>query len=200
MRSSQYRASVYYKSHDGKRHQVQRIATTRAQAQADALEAVRERLEGGDGRLSKATLAVDAVRLWLDENTGEGGRLADTTASVYRNAFTRAIACEGSPMAGWTLVYLNDGQRLTNYLSGVAKAHGTGTAKHVKALLSGTLQMAVRFRVLATNEMRQVQGVKSVPAKRGAMRDRTRALSNAEREAFIQAATSWAAVESRIVV
>ena len=195
-RSSAYRVTVYYRQWDGRRRRVARIERTRALAEASAIRAARERLDGMDeGRWTRKTLVVNAARDWLEANTGDGGRLSERTGQVYWSAYKRAIANDGSAIAGLTLEQVNDAQRLRKYLDGVAEKNGTGTAKHVKAVLSGVLKEAVSFRVLPTNELLQVPGVKTVSPKRGSNRDRKRSLTDAEVELLRDTATKRANAE-----
>jgi len=67
------------------------------------------------------------------------------------------------------------------YLQGVADAHGTGSGKTARSVLSNIIGLAVRHKVLPFNSMREVRPAKASTAK-ATERDTTRALTRAERD------------------
>jgi integrase len=135
---------------------------------------------------------VSACRLWLDYADRQhkaGTGLAERTLKDYRGSFERYVDTTASKVLGLSLAEGNNSQRLRRFLQDVADKHGTGAAKMTRSVLSGTLRLAVADGVLATNAMRQVDGVKSTnpkPTRKGKEpRDITRAFTRKERDSIV---------------
>lgn len=106
--------------------------------------------------------------------------LSPNTREQYAAAFRRYVA--GSRVAALTLREANRVPVLELYLQGIADVHGTGAAKTARSVMSNIIGMAVRFRVLDHNAMRDVRPAKSSTRTEVAARDTRRAFTRAERD------------------
>ncbi|AKU16586.1 tyrosine-type recombinase/integrase [Luteipulveratus mongoliensis] len=185
-----YRARIGYRDHSGVIGEVSKRAPTKIAAERAALQEIRERLAGESAHLTGRTLVVDACRQWLDEMSREGARLSARTVAEYEGAYRRCVAGEDSPIRALTLVQVNDAQRLQRWLQWVADERGVSAVKHAKAVMSAVLVRGVRYRVLPTNELRQVEPVTSGRAKRETDRDTSRAFTAEEQAAVLAFADS----------
>ena len=161
-----WRARCYHRGHDG----VTQDVSARGKSKRLAIEAVEVKLAAlgrmGDAEMTATMPLVTAGELWLKQIKRSDANLAPSTVKLYSESFARHINVAGSSIRGLTLAQANDPQRLRIFLQGVADSSGNSTAKLVKSVLSGVLNLAVENGVLTMNAMRQIRPVKSQKPKR----------------------------------
>lgn len=166
----------------------------------------------GDALRSDMSLA-EAGLIWLAQAERLDSGLAGSTRVQYRSAFGRYV--KGSGLAALTLREVNRVPPLRSFTQQVADAHGTGSAKTARTVVSNILGMAVNDGVLEHNAMRQVSPARAngdakrpMNAKRAELlsaaedvdRDTSRAFTRVERERLLDFAASDSLAQDRDVV
>ena len=129
----------------------------------------------------------DAASVWLKQVDRKDSKLSDTTRKQYRDAYGRYV--ENSGIIGLTLRELNSVPVLESWLQETADARGTGAAKTARSVVSNVIALAVRYRALPYNAMRDVRPAKASQVKASA-RDSTRALTRDQRQSVLEVAAS----------
>ncbi len=186
MKPERWRARTKYRDDDGVLREVAKFAPTKARAQAQLKAAIAERSTPtrGSGALRADMSLTDAGEVWLEQVERPDSGLAASTQAQYRDAYRRLVV--GGSVAGLTLREVNRVPVLRRYLQGVADAHGTGSAKTARSVLSGILGMAVGDGVLDANAMREVRPVKG--HRKDTDRNTERALTREERDHLVKVA------------
>jgi len=186
VKPQRWRARVKFRDADGVLRDVERFATTKARAEANLKAALGERKAPANGDTMRSDMSVTAAgKVWLTQVKRPDSKLSDNTREQYEAAFNRYV--KGSRITGLTLREANRVPVLEGYLQGVAESHGTGAAKTARSVLSNIIGLAVRYKVLDHNAMRDVRPAQAVLGKT-VERDTSRALTRAERDAVLKVA------------
>lgn len=209
VKPERWRARTRVRDLDGKRRDVERFGPTKGRAEAALKAALTERSTPRDTATLRADMSfADAGAVWLRQITRAESRLAASTVAQYQAAWTRHV--EGSNLANLTLREANRVPAVRTFLEGVADAHGSGSAKTARSVVSLVLGMAVHDGLFDVNAARQVRTPKASGAapgttkatKRAAAlmeagmdaadlaRDTTRALTADERERLLTLAAT----------
>lgn len=194
--ADRWRARCYYRGHDGVNGELSRVAAKRADALA-ALEAAFAERESAHVEMTAGMPLVDAGRLWLEQIARTDSGLSARTVTDYGRTFARYVDVKGSSLRGLSLAQANNPQRLRAFLQAVADAHGTGSARMTRSVLSGVLNLAAENGTLPSNALRQVRAVEAQAArpsrrKSGVTAEHDRALTREERDALVAHAYSLA--------
>jgi integrase len=180
IKPSRWRARTKFRDADGELRDVERFAPTKARAEANLRSALKDRKAPANGDVMRADMSLVAAGThWLEQVKRPDSKLSDNTRDQYEAAFGRYV--KGSRIAGLSLREANRVPVLETYLQGVADAHGTGAAKTARSVVSSVIGLAVRYKVLDHNAMRDVRPAQASVAKT-VQRDTTRALTRAERD------------------
>ncbi len=180
------RARCYFRRANGEPGEVCRFAATKVAAGL-AIDEFFTTSEATADHLSRGMTVADAGSVWLREIERADSNLSTATLTAYRGALDRYVRAEGSAVGRLTLGQLTTAN-LRAFLQGVADEHGTGTAKMVKSVLSGVLNLAMTDGVLAANPLLGIRAVRQDNAKaRSNARDHQRAFTRAERDDVLRA-------------
>jgi integrase len=209
-RPTRWRARAKFRDRDGMLRDVERYETTRAKAEAQLKNALRDRTTPRTGDHLRAEMSIkDAGEVWLQAVRRPEAKLALRTVTQYESTWRRYV--ESGSIANLTLREANRVPILRSFLERVADSHGSGSAKSVRSVVSLVLSMAVHDGVLDANAMRELKTPKASapPARQGARfaprakrladegfsvdeirRDTSRAFTRAERDALLAFAAS----------
>jgi integrase len=186
VKPQRWRARTRFRDSDGTLREVERFAPTKSRAEAKLKAELAERAAPAKGDLLRADMAlVEAGEAWLSQVERPDSNLSDNTRRQYGDAFNRYV--RGSRITGLTLREANRVSVLEKYLQGVADEHGTGAAKTARSVVSNIIGLAVRYKVLDHNAMRDVRPAKAVVV-RPTQRDTTKALTRDERQRVLDVA------------
>lgn len=177
VRPTSWRARTTVRDSDGKSRDAEAWAATKAKAETRLRAALVVRQAPTKAEGLRADMAVsDAGEVWLNRIERPGGKLSPNTVSQYRASFERLV--KGSAIGSLSLREVNRVPVLEGYLQSVAEAHGQGSAKTARSVVSSILTLAVRHDVLDGNRMRDVENPSVVPRK--SARDAERAFTKDE--------------------
>lgn len=197
-RPARWKARTKHRDPDGVLRDVTRFAPTKARAEALLKAALVERAAPAvASAVMRSESTVEAAgEHWLAQVDRGDSNLSPNTRRQYRDSFNRYV--KGSSISNLTLVEANSVPVLEGWLQGVADARGTGAAKTARSVVSGILTLALRYRVLTFNAMRDVRPARSQTV-REAERDTARALTRDERQHLIEVARQHGAARSQDV-
>jgi integrase len=160
-----YTAYANYRGPNGHTQQVERSAPTEAAAKRRLKEALaaKTRLAEGRGEINtRTTLAALAAEQFrrLQEQV-EGGELSPGTLRLYQGHWAK----HGQPALGELTVTEADVQVLDRFLLDLRVSASPGIAKTMRAVLSGMMGIAARYKAIPTNPVRDVSRIRSVAAK-----------------------------------
>jgi len=177
VRPTSWRARTSVRDRDGQRRDVEAWDTSKAKAETRLKAMLVEREAPGRAKDLRADMTVRvAGEVWLARIERPGGKLSTNTVSQYRGSFERLV--RDSAIGSLSLREANRVAVLERYLQDVAEAHGKGSAKTARSVVSSILMLAVRHDVLDGNRVRDVENP-SVERKASA-RDPDRAFTKAE--------------------
>jgi len=183
---TRWRARTKFRDSDGNLRDVERFDSTKTRAETKLKAALADRQAPAESSVMRPDMSVtDAGELWLAQVRRPDSKLSDTTRLQYEAAFGRYV--KESRISGLSLREANRVPVLEPYLQKVADAHGTGAAKTARSVVSNIIGMAVRYRALDFNAMREVRPARASVAKEVA-RDTSRALTREERDALLKVA------------
>lgn len=189
VRPVRWRARTKFRDDDGVLRDVERFAATKSKAETKLKEALIERQAPVKSNAMRSDMTLESAGVvWLEQVRRPDSKVSDATRTQYAAAFGRYV--QGSSIAAHTLREVNRVPVLEHYLQGVADAHGTGAAKTARSVVSNVLGLAVRYKVLDHNAMREARPAKSVIVKE-TQRDTTRALSRSERDHLLSVADTY---------
>ncbi|TCC32032.1 helix-turn-helix domain-containing protein [Kribbella speibonae] len=168
-----WRASAYFRDHDGRTREVTASAKTKGAAEHRLLTKLRDRAKLTQyGELSPTDKINDLIDLWIEklEERIEDGRRSPTTLTTYRTAIKNHVR----PALGELLVGEATTPRIDRVIGTIKRNAGRPTAKTCRAVISGMMQLAVRYGALTVNPVREVEAVESRP------KNPPRALTNEE--------------------
>ncbi|MFD7161544.1 helix-turn-helix domain-containing protein [Kribbella sp. NPDC059898] len=124
------------------------------------------------GELSPTDKINDLIDLWIEklEERIEDGRRSPTTLTTYRTAIKNYVR----PALGELLIGEATTPRIDRVIGTIKRNAGRPTAKTCRAVISGMMQLAVRYGALTVNPVREVEAVEARP------KDPPRALTTEE--------------------
>src|SRR3954453_14053430 len=168
-----WRASAYFRDHDGRTREVTASAKTKGAAEHRLLTKLRDRAKITQyGELSPTDKINDLIDLWIEklEERIEDGRRSPTTLTTYRTAIKNHVR----PALGELLIGEATTPRIDRVIGTIKRSAGRSTAKTCRAVVSGMMQLAVRYGALTVNPVREVEAIEARP------KDPPRALTNEE--------------------
>jgi len=185
-KAERWKARTRHRDSDGVLREVTRFASTKSRAESVLKAALVERSAPTRITVVRPDMSLkDAATVWLEKVDRSDSKLSDSTRKQYRDAYRRYV--DGSSIIGLTLRELNSVPVLETWLQETADSRGTGAAKTARSVVSSVIALAVRYRALPYNAMRDVRPAKASAAKTSE-RDSTRALSRAERQQVLDVA------------
>jgi integrase len=185
-KAERWKARTRHRDSDGVLREVTRFASTKSRAESVLKAALVERSAPSRHTVIRPDMPLkDAATVWLEKVDRSDSKLSDSTRKQYRDAYRRYV--DGSSIIGLTLRELNSVPVLESWLQETADSRGTGAAKTARSVVSSVIALAVRYRALPYNAMRDVRPAKASAAKTNE-RDSTRALSRAERQHVLEVA------------
>jgi integrase len=114
----------------------------------------------------------DLIDLWIEkfEERVADGRRSPTSLTTYRSAIKNHVR----PAIGELRIAEATTPRLDRVIGEIKRNAGRPTAKTCRAVVSGMMQLAVRYGALTVNPVREVEAIESRP------KDPPRALTNEE--------------------
>lgn len=157
---TRWRARTRVRDLDGRVREVERFAPTKGRAEAALKAALSERTAPRDSATLRAEMTfADAGTVWLRQIDRAEAGLAAGTVTQYRGAWDRYVV--GSPLASMALREANRVPSVRTFLENVADAHGSGSAKTARTVVSLVLGMAVHDGLFDVNAARQVRTPKA---------------------------------------
>lgn len=163
--SSGWRAHVKYRDHDGVTRQVERRAPTKAKAERQLKQELRDRLTPVQASgISPESKFEEAADLWISEveaGVTEGTR-SPTTLDTYRGRLrTIVLPAIAELRLREITVY-----RVEQVCQTVRKNWSADSARTVRNIISGICALAVRYRAMEINPVRHMsslEGKKKAP-------------------------------------
>ncbi|QOR71961.1 site-specific integrase [Ruania alkalisoli] len=147
-----WRARARYRESINAYRAMERYADTKAKAERQLRDAVRDQSEHAARTQGRADQPLgDAAAAWRSQME-QRKDLSDKSKRVYRDACTRFIE-SNSEVNRLALVEV-DLVEVTRFLMHVAERHGSGSAKTARSVLSGVLEEAVQAGALPMNVAR----------------------------------------------
>jgi len=168
-----WRAAAYFRDHDGHTREVTASAKTKTAAEHRLLTKLRDRATIAQaGELSSTDKINDLIDLWIEkfEDRVADGRRSPTSLTTYRTAIKNHVR----PALGELLIGEATTPRIDRVIGTIKRNAGRPTAKTCRAVISGMMQLAVRYGALTVNPVREVEAVESRP------KDPPRALTTEE--------------------
>jgi integrase len=156
-RGDRVTASLYYRSHDGRRRRIEATAATKTAARRKALDVLKRRVDSGTASYSPRTTFGNLAHEWLAhlDELAAVGRRSPSTVALYRHALERQVL----PGIGQLRLAELTPARLDHFLHQKRREKGYATAKLCRAICSGVCGVAVRHGALVTNPVRDVSGL-----------------------------------------
>jgi integrase len=132
------------------------------QAEETLLEALAVRPARSIGDITAATTLSALVGRYLDQLESRE-TVAETTLDTYRVTARRI-----SEVCGAIRVGEANAGHMDTALQTMRTRHGSGMARHARAVLRGALQLAIQAQILTLNPMRDVSAIKSTKPVKGA--------------------------------
>jgi integrase len=147
-----WRVRTLVRDFDGVTRHIERHGRTRNAAEQALKKALRDRTHSGaNDKITAFTKVHEVGELWFTELSGNG--LSPNTLQLYRDRLDRQVI----PSLGGLYVHELTTSVVDRHLRAVVSAHGAGTAKTVRSVLSGMCALAVRHDALTVNPVREVR-------------------------------------------
>lgn len=150
-----WRARTRYRFEDGKLRQVERFGLTKAKALAKLRQALTEAHAQSETDISRATRIGDLGERFLETKAGRAPR----TVEAYERCVRKIV----NPRIGDLSVGEASPDRLQRFLDSVSAEVGAGSAKTVRAVLSGMMGLAARSDAIRHNPVRELESVRARP-------------------------------------
>ncbi|GAA0943424.1 hypothetical protein GCM10009554_36640 [Kribbella koreensis] len=160
------RAKTNFRDHDGQVRDVTAYAKTATAAERALLKKLQDRAKTGQGGELTAMHKINhLIDLWI---TKFGQQIADGTRSpTSLDTYLRAIKNHVRPALGELRIGEATTPRIDTVISKIKKNAGPPTAKTCRAIISGLMQLAVRYGAITVNPVREVESIEH-PAKKPA--------------------------------
>lgn len=179
IRPKRVRARAKVRDYDGVTRLVARYGPTKAAAGRRLKEALRDRVGPTEGPITSETKVRDLAVVWLEEM--KASDLSEGSKELYERDLEQKVL----PAMGALSCREADVPASDRFLKAVRENSGPGKAKSCKTVLSLLLGLAVRHGAIKTNPVRDVAKI-----KRGTRKERPRALTVAETDEAISAAST----------
>jgi integrase len=161
-----YRAQAKFRDHDGVTRPVSAFGKTKTAAERAVLKKLQDRAKTGHGGDLTAMHKINhLLDLWIEkfkEQIADGSR-SPTSLDTY----LRAIRNHVRPALGELRIGEVNTPRVDTVISKIKKNTGPPTAKTCRAIISGMMQLAVRYGAITVNPVREVESIEH-PAKKPA--------------------------------
>ncbi|NEA37415.1 tyrosine-type recombinase/integrase [Streptomyces sp. SID13031] len=160
------RAKANFRDHDGQVRDVTAYATTATAAERAVLKKLQDRAKTGH---SSDLTAMHKINHLLDLWEAKfKDQIADGTRSpTSLDTYLRAIKNHIRPALGELRIGELNTPRVDTVISKIKKNTGPPTAKTCRAIISGMMQLAVRYGAITVNPVREVESIEH-PAKKPA--------------------------------
>jgi integrase len=168
-----WRATANFRDHDGRVREATAFAKTKTTAEHRLLTKLRDRAKTTQtGELTSTHKIYDLIDLWIAkfEERVSDGRQSPTSLTTYRSAIKNHVR----PALGELRIGEATTPRIDRVIGEIKRNAGRSTVKTCRAVVSGMMQLAVRYGALSVNPVRKVEAIESRP------KDPPRALANEE--------------------
>jgi integrase len=161
-----YREQAKFRDHDGVTRPVSAFGRTKTAAERAVLKKLQDRAKTGQGGELTAMHKINhLLDLWI---TKFKDQIADGTRSpTSLDTYLRAIKNHLRPALGELRIGEANTPRVDTVISNIKKNAGPPTAKTCRAIISGMMQLAVRYGAITVNPVREVESIEH-PAKKPA--------------------------------
>lgn len=158
-RAESWRATTYYRGHDGRTRPIERTGTSEAKASRRLREHL-GKLAGQQATLTSGSRFADAAKAYLDQIQT---RRTGTTYDRYVSRLDNHVL----PAVGQLLLRECTVGRLERFMNDLERqGMPANTRRGIRTVLSGVLQLAVREEVLERNPVRELSDIEGGPAKK----------------------------------
>ncbi|WP_051084963.1 tyrosine-type recombinase/integrase [Kribbella catacumbae] len=169
--ATSHRAQAKFRDHDGQVRLVSAFGKTPTAAKNKLLIKLKDRARTGQsGDLTAMHKINHLLDLWVEkfkEQVADGTR-SPTSLDTYQ----RAIKNHVRPALGELRIGEANTPRIDTVICRIKKNAGPPTAKTCRAIISGMMQLAVRYGAISANPVREVESIEH-PAKKPARAIRT---------------------------
>jgi integrase len=166
-----HQSQAKFRDHDGRVRNVTATGRSRMAAEHALLKKLQDRAKTGQSSELTAMHKINQLLdLWEEkfkEQVTDGTR-SPTSLDTYR----RAIKNHVRPALGELRIGEANTPRVDSVISKIKKNAGAPTAKTCRAVISGMMQLAVRYGAISVNPVREVESIEH-PAKKPARAIRT---------------------------
>ncbi|MEV6415652.1 tyrosine-type recombinase/integrase [Kribbella sp. NPDC051718] len=161
-----HRAQAKFRDHDGQVRLVSAFGRTPTAAKNKLLIKLKDRAKTGQGGEPTAMHKINhLLDLWVAKFKEQ---IADGTRSpTSMDTYLRAIKNHVRPALGELRIGEANTPRVDTVISNIKKNAGPPTAKTCRAVISGMMQLAVRYGAITVNPVREVESIEH-PAKKPA--------------------------------
>ncbi|GAA2812003.1 helix-turn-helix domain-containing protein [Kribbella solani] len=157
-----YKSQAKFRDHDGRVRQVSAYSKTKTAAERALLKKLQDRARTNQsGELTAMYKVNRLLDLW--EKRFEGliadGKRSPTSLVTYRRVLKNHIR----PALGELRIGEATTPRIDAVLAKIKKNAGAPTAKTCRAVLSGSMKLAVRYGALSINPVREVDTIEGMP-------------------------------------
>lgn len=173
-----HRAQAKFRDHDGRVRLVSAFGRTKTAATNSLLTKLKDRAKTGhSGELTALHKVDHLLELWVEkfEEQVADGQRSPTSLDTYR----RAIKNHVRPAVGELRIGETTTPRLDKVIAAIKKKAGPPTARTSRAVISGMMQLAVRYGAISVNPVREVDRIEHPTKKLPEPCARTRSSSSA---------------------
>ncbi|WP_328996061.1 tyrosine-type recombinase/integrase [Kribbella sp. NBC_01245] len=153
-----HRAQAKFRDHDGRVRLVSAFGRTKTAATNSLLTKLKDRAKTGhSGELTALHKVDHLLELWVEkfEEQVADGQRSPTSLDTYR----RAIKNHVRPAVGELRIGETTTPRLDKVIAAIKKKAGPPTARTSRAVISGMMQLAVRYGAISVNPVREVDRI-----------------------------------------
>ncbi|GAA1602478.1 hypothetical protein GCM10009789_65730 [Kribbella sancticallisti] len=163
---TKYKSQARYRDHDGHVRPVSAYGKTKATSRQAVLKKLQDRAKTGHGGDLTAMHKINHLLDLWEEKFKE--QIADGTRSpTSLDTYLRAIKNHVRPALGELRIGEVSTPRVDTVISEIKKNTGPPTARTCRAVISGMMQLAVRYGAITGNPVREVESIEH-PAKKPA--------------------------------
>jgi len=163
---TKYKSQARFRDHDGHVRLVSAYAKTKTAAGQALLKKLQDRAKTGQSgdltAMHKLTHLLDLWEVKFKEQIADGRR-SPTSLDTYRRAIKNHIR----PALGELRIGEANTPRIDKVIATIKKNTGAPTAKTCRAVISGVMQLAVRYGAISVNPVREVESIEH-PTKKPA--------------------------------
>lgn len=155
-------AKANFRDHDGHVRDVTATGRTKSAAEQALLAKLKDRARtGGTGELTAMHKVGQLIDLWEKKfkKLVEIGKRSPTSYDTYERVIRNHIR----PAIAELRIGEATTQRLDKVITKITEKAGASTAKTARAIISGTMSLAVRYGAISVNPMREIEPIESAP-------------------------------------